>query len=171
MRKIGFLLAIIIILGLAVWAFAVYGALVFFTHKPAVLYPTEVEYKEGMTLMPGQSTTVTTYIDFEPTFDDLLDANVSAYCPCEKCCGVYADGITASGHKIKTGDKFVAAPPEYPFGTMMDIPGYGKVPVLDRGGAIKGNKLDVFFSTHQEALNWGRRYLKVKIVKARMAKQ
>lgn len=89
--------------------------------------------------------------------------NVSAYCPCPKCCGQYADGITASGHKIQPGDKFVAADKRFPFGTMLDIPGYGIVPVLDRGGAIKGNKLDVFFPTHQEALNWGRQYLKVKV--------
>lgn len=89
--------------------------------------------------------------------------NVSAYCPCELCCGVYADGITANGHVIEQGEKFVAAPSNIPFGTMIDIPGYGKVPVLDRGGAIKGNKLDVYFDTHQKALEWGRQYLKVKV--------
>jgi len=95
-----------------------------------------------------------------------IEWNVSAYCPCEKCCKRFADGITASGHKIQPGDKFVAAPPEIPFGTLIDIPDYGKVPVLDRGGSIKGNKLDVFFHTHQEALQWGRKYLKVKIYMA-----
>ena len=89
---------------------------------------------------------------------------VTAYCPCSKCCGKWSDGITASGHIIKTGDKFVAAPPGYSFGTMVEIPGYGKVPVLDRGGAIKGNKLDVYFDTHQEALVWGIKNLKVKIL-------
>jgi 3D (Asp-Asp-Asp) domain-containing protein len=48
----------------------------------------------------------------------------------------------------------------------MVIEGYnnGKpVKVLDRGGAIKGNKLDAFFHTHQEALEWGVRYLDVKV--------
>ena len=99
----------------------------------------------------------------KPTFDDLLDANVSAYCPKACCCGRFANGITASGHKIQKGDKFVAAPKEYPFGTMIDIPGYGEVPVLDRGGAIKGVKLDIYFDTHEQALQWGRQYLKVKI--------
>ena len=89
---------------------------------------------------------------------------VSAYCPCSKCCGKWSDGITASGHVIKTGDKFVAAPPGYSFGTVIEIPGYGKVPVLDRGGAIKGNRLDCYFDTHQEALNWGVKMLKVRIL-------
>lgn len=95
-----------------------------------------------------------------------VEMNVSAYCPCSKCCGVYADGITANGHKIKDGDCFIAAPKIYPFGTEMIIPGYnnGKpVKVLDRGGAIKGNKLDLFFPTHKEALIWGRQYIKVKV--------
>jgi len=89
---------------------------------------------------------------------------VTAYCPCSKCCGKWSDGITASGHIIKTGDKFVAAPPGYSFGTMVEIPGYGKVPVLDRGGAIKGNRLDCYFDTHQEALNFGVQRLKVRIL-------
>lgn len=95
--------------------------------------------------------------------DALFEMNVSAYCPCEKCCGIYADGITASGHKIQTGDKFVAASVRYPFGTIMEIPGYGKVPVLDRGGSITDNRLDLYFDTHQEALDFGRQQLKVKI--------
>ena len=90
-------------------------------------------------------------------------ANVSAYCPCELCCGIYADGITASGHVIQPGDKFVAAPPEYPFGTMLDIPGYGLVPVLDRGGAIKGDRIDTFHDTHESALQWGRKRLTVTV--------
>ena len=94
---------------------------------------------------------------------EAMDANVSAYCPCERCCGKYSDGITANGYKIQPGDKFCAADSRFPFGTLMNIPGYGKVPVLDRGGVIKGDKLDVYFSTHQEALQWGRQHLQVKI--------
>lgn len=86
---------------------------------------------------------------------------VYAYCPCERCCGKWADGITASGHEIQPGDKFAAAPPEFPFGAILDIPGYGKVPVRDRGGAIKGNRLDVFFPTHQAALEWGVKDLEI----------
>jgi len=89
---------------------------------------------------------------------------VTAYCPCSKCCAPYDDDITASGHVIQPGDKLIAAPKIIPFGTLIDIPGYGeKVPVLDRGGAIKGNRLDVLFDTHQEALIWGRKKLKCVI--------
>ena len=91
---------------------------------------------------------------------------VTAYCPCPKCCGRFSDGITACAHKIKPGDTFVAADQMYPFGTQMIVPGYNNarpVKVLDRGGAIKGNRLDVFFHSHQQALNWGVRYINVKV--------
>ena len=86
---------------------------------------------------------------------------VTAFCPCQKCCGKWADGYTASGHKITAGDKFCASPQNIPFGTMLDIPGYGVVPVLDRSGSIKEGQIDVFFHTHIEALVWGVRYLRV----------
>lgn len=97
--------------------------------------------------------------------------NIAGYCLCEKCCGKWAGvfpRVTASGHEIQNGDKFVAAPREYPFGTMISIPGYndGKpVPVLDRGGAITGSKFDLYFPTHQEALRWGRQRKTVQVWK------
>ena len=87
-------------------------------------------------------------------------ANVSAYCSCESCCGK-ADGITADGWQLQEGDLVVAAPKGIAFGTVIDIPGYGKATVRDRGGAINGNKLDVWFPTHAEALKWGRQILEV----------
>ena len=88
---------------------------------------------------------------------------VTAYCKESCCCGEYADGVTANGHRIQPGDKFCAADPGICFGTMFTIPDYGKVPCYDRGGAIKGAKLDVYFDTHQEALEWGRQRLKVEV--------
>lgn len=96
---------------------------------------------------------------------------VTAYCCCKKCCGKDktdpAYGITASGYKIKQGDRLVAAPKSYGFHTRLIIPGYNNgqpVEVLDRGGAIKGNRLDVYFDTHEEALEWGVKYLEVQEV-------
>ncbi len=88
---------------------------------------------------------------------------VTAYCPCEICCGKWADGHTASG--VLARGKIVAAPPGMPFGTVLEIPGYGRCRVQDRGGAIKGNRLDVLFATHQEALNWGVQELMVREVR------
>ena len=96
----------------------------------------------------------------------IVRMKVTGYCPCSKCCGEYSDGITANGHKIRPGDTFVAADKRYSFGTEMVIEGYSNsqaVKVLDRGGAIQGNKLDAFFHTHQQALEWGVRYIDVKV--------
>jgi 3D (Asp-Asp-Asp) domain-containing protein len=91
---------------------------------------------------------------------------VTAYCPGACCCGKWADGMTASGHIIQPGDRFVAADKQFAFGTRIIIPGYNNnqpVEVLDRGGAIKGDRLDVFFPTHEEALEWGVQMLTVSI--------
>ena len=109
--------------------------------------------------------------------NSVVRMKVTAYCPCSKCCGKWADGVTAYGHPIQKGDKFVAADKRYPFGTIMHVPGYshyyldGAVRVLDRGGAIKGNHIDVYFDTHQEALDWGVQYLDVTILCYRETKE
>ncbi len=52
---------------------------------------------------------------------------------------------------------------------MVSIPGYNDglpVAVMDRGGAIKGHRLDVFFPTHRQAVQWGSRWLRVTAYKS-----
>ncbi len=52
----------------------------------------------------------------------------------------------------------------YPFGTRMYVPDYGWGVVEDRGSAIKGaRRLDLFFGSHDKALMWGRRKVKVQV--------
>ena len=54
----------------------------------------------------------------------------------------------------------------YPFGTRMHVPGWGWGVVMDRGGAIKGpGRIDLFFTSHRDALKWGRRRLDVTIIR------
>lgn len=94
---------------------------------------------------------------------------VTAYCPCKRCCGPNAQGITASGKDVSyNGGRFVAADTSLlPFGTRLEIPGYADgmaVEVIDRGGAIKGNKLDVYFPSHEVARHWGRRWITVRVI-------
>jgi 3D (Asp-Asp-Asp) domain-containing protein len=73
-----------------------------------------------------------------------------------------AVGITASGTRAQRGT--VAADTRlYPFGTIVRVPGYGWGRVEDRGGDIKGQKLDLFFDSHGEALEWGRQRLPVEV--------
>ncbi|HVT89743.1 MAG TPA: 3D domain-containing protein [Tepidisphaeraceae bacterium] len=98
----------------------------------------------------------------------VVEMEVTAYCACPRCCGKNAKGLTASGRHISYNDgKFVAADTSVlPFGTKLMINGYSAQPVevIDRGSAIKGNKLDVFFSSHEEALKWGRRKMQVTMI-------
>lgn len=86
---------------------------------------------------------------------------VTGYCACTKCCGK-TNGITASGTKATAG-RTIAASSQFSFGTKLLINGTTYT-VEDRGGAIKGNKIDVYFNTHAEALAWGVKYLPVQVV-------
>ena len=89
---------------------------------------------------------------------------VTAYCPCKKCCGRWSDGITASGKPVTAnGGRFCAATRDIPFNSMIYIPGYGCVPVFDRGRAIRGDRLDLFFPSHKQARQWGVQWLEVSI--------
>ena len=86
---------------------------------------------------------------------------ITAYCPCSKCCGK-ATGRTASGTTATAG-RTVAASSKFAFGTKLNINGHVYT-VEDRGGAINGNKIDIFVNSHSEALQWGVRYLPVSVV-------
>jgi 3D (Asp-Asp-Asp) domain-containing protein len=94
---------------------------------------------------------------------------VTAYCGCKKCCGPNACGITASGRPISFNNaQFIAADTSVlPFFTRVIIPGYADeqpVPVIDRGSAIKGNHIDVFFPDHETAVAWGKRRIAVTVL-------
>lgn len=86
---------------------------------------------------------------------------VTAYCSCAKCCGK-TTGRTASGTQATAG-RTVAAPANFAFGTKLNIGGQIYT-VEDRGGAIKGNKIDIYVNSHAAALQWGVRYLPVSVV-------
>lgn len=86
---------------------------------------------------------------------------VTAYCSCYKCCGK-TNGITASGKKA-TSNHTVAAPSTFAFGTQLVINGKTYT-VEDRGGAIQGNRIDIYMDSHAQALAWGVRYLNVEVV-------
>ena len=102
---------------------------------------------------------------------------VTGYCKCRKCCSWHRDwlfrpvynssgkrkiiGQTASGSMAKIGT--IAADKKYAFGTVMYIEGYGYGKVEDRGGAVKGEHIDLYFRHHAQALKWGKKTKKVKI--------
>ncbi len=72
-------------------------------------------------------------------------------------------GITSSGTKAKPGT-IAADIRYYPYGTRIIVPGYGKGVVEDTGSAIKGSgRIDVYFKSRSQALEWGRQRLTVKV--------
>jgi 3D (Asp-Asp-Asp) domain-containing protein len=90
----------------------------------------------------------------EPLYE--IEVTVTHYCACAKCCGVNADGITASGKTAQRG--MVAMSSYYPFGTQIMINGV-MYTVEDRGGSgIENNihRVDIFIPDHQEALRLGK---------------
>lgn len=102
----------------------------------------------------GSRTTETSSASGTVTF------KVTAYCSCSKCCGK-STGITASGTKA-TANHTIAAPSTYAFGTQIVMNGVTYT-VEDRGGAIQGNRIDVYVSSHSEALSWGVKYVTATI--------
>ncbi len=108
---------------------------------------------------------------------------VTGYCNCGQCCSwrrtwfglgapVVASGpnkgapkqigVTASGVRARSGT-VAADTSRLPFGTVVYVPGFGYGRVEDTGGAIKGDKLDLWFDSHAEAQTWGRRRVYVKV--------
>ena len=100
----------------------------------------------------------------------IVNMKITAYCPCSKCCGKYADGITSTGKNAHKTVGVAADPKLLPYGTRLNIPGIGILPVDDTGGAMRQSAkrgiyhIDVRFPNHQEALNWGVKNLPVEIL-------
>jgi len=103
------------------------------------------------------------YIEEESSNSWVQEFEVTAYCACKKCCGANAMGITSSGVP-PTPRHTIAAGRDIPFGTLIEIDGV-IFQVEDRGGAIKNNKIDMFMSSHQEALQYGRRRVYGEIIR------
>jgi 3D (Asp-Asp-Asp) domain-containing protein len=77
-------------------------------------------------------------------------------------------GITYSGVKVKRDlySTIAADLNVFPIGTILFIPGYGYGVVADKGGAIKGNKVDLFYETVKEVYdNWGKKNVEVYVIK------
>ncbi|HVZ93619.1 MAG TPA: 3D domain-containing protein [Phycisphaerales bacterium] len=93
---------------------------------------------------------------------------VTGYSPDARSCEGTDDGYTATNHSVFTNAmQLVAADTRVlPFGSMISVPGYADgevVPVLDRGGAIKGRRLDLLFATHEVARKWGRQRVQITV--------
>jgi 3D (Asp-Asp-Asp) domain-containing protein len=76
--------------------------------------------------------------------------------------GYSIHGRTSTG--IPTSHGVVAVDPAViPLGTRLSIPGYGEGVAADTGGAVRGNVIDLWFPTRQQALAWGTRTVTVTV--------
>jgi 3D (Asp-Asp-Asp) domain-containing protein len=104
--------------------------------------------------------------DVSPSFNiqRLGEYRLSAYCPCSRCCGPNATGITFTGKPVKVG--YIAVDPKViPLHSKVSIEGLGEYEAEDTGSKIKGMAIDVFFNTHREALVFGVQYRNVYLIK------
>lgn len=109
------------------------------------------------------STPVETEAEPEPIL--LGEFKTTAYCTCVKCCGIWSqehpsrvgtDYVqrTKSG-TIPTEGRTVAVDPDViPFGTVLIIDGHEYI-AEDSGAAVKGNVVDIYFASHEAAVNYG----------------
>ncbi|MEH7480357.1 3D domain-containing protein, partial [Neobacillus drentensis] len=81
---------------------------------------------------------------------------------CEGCSGTTATGINL---KANPNAKVIAVDPSViPLGSKVYVEGYGNAIAGDTGGAIKGNRIDIFIPSKQDAINFGVKQLKVTIL-------
>lgn len=92
-----------------------------------------------------------------------LTVEATAYTAyCTGCSGTTATGIDL---RANPNQKVIAVDPNViPLGSRVWVEGYGEAIAGDTGGAIKGNKIDLFMPNQQDALNWGRQTVTVKIL-------
>lgn len=105
----------------------------------------------------------------QPKLRSLGTFKLTAYCACSRCCGK-CDGITATGTKATAGRTIAVDPSKIPYGTEVIICGHTYV-AEDCGGAINGNKIDIFFNSHAEALKFGVQYAEVFVKEAQNEQQ
>ena len=81
---------------------------------------------------------------------------------CEGCIGITKTGVDLNANPDA---KVIAVDPSIiPLGSKVYVEGYGYATAEDTGGAIKGNRIDVFVPEQNDALQWGRKQVKVTII-------
>ncbi|WP_233569700.1 G5 and 3D domain-containing protein [Planomicrobium sp. Y74] len=123
--------------------------------KAAASQPAATSTKTTKTAAPAQSS--------EPSSSREFYVSATAYtASCTGCSGITATGINllANPHL-----KVIAVDPSViPLGSKVWVEGYGHAIAGDTGGAIKGNKIDIFMPDRSAALAFGRKQVKIKIL-------
>ncbi|MDN3018771.1 LysM peptidoglycan-binding domain-containing protein [Paenibacillus sp. BSR1-1] len=99
----------------------------------------------------------------EPEKTKEITVKATAYtASCEGCSGTTATGVDLNANP---NAKVIAVDPSViPLGSKVYVEGYGVATAADTGGAIKGNRIDVFISSEQKAIQWGKKQITIKIL-------
>ena len=98
----------------------------------------------------------------EPTGKEITVDATAYTAECEGCSGITKTGVDLKNNPDK---KVIAVDPSViPLGSEVYVEGYGYATAEDIGGGIKGNEIDVFIPVHGDALEWGRKQVKVTII-------
>lgn len=164
----------IVVISALVMALMIFNPLTFLSKTLVSLTPPghELQIKADVVLAEPVYKTLPSFTP-EPEFMSLGEYVLTAYCPCVKCCEVWSDRHpsrvgtkytqkTASGTVPVANRTIAVCPSAIPLGTTVFINGQMYV-AEDKGGAIKGKRIDIFFDTHSEALNFGRQKAEVYI--------
>lgn len=151
----------VLIMGISVFLLLIFEIVLFYSvtnnHSPEAMLP--VVQSVDSLITPSIE-----YLSAEEEVKAIKETyTITAYCPCKKCCGK-SDGITASGAKAVEGVTIAADTSVLPFGTKVEIDG-NIYTVQDRGGAVKGKKIDIYFDNHEKALQYGKQVKEVTILK------
>ena len=92
----------------------------------------------------------------------LGEFKVTAYCPCPECSAQWGD-TTYTGTMAEAGRTIAVDPEVIPLGSEVEIDGDTYI-AEDIGGAVKGNHVDIYFNTHDAAIEWGRQFKEVLLI-------
>lgn len=99
-------------------------------------------------------------IEPQPKLVSMGEFKITHYCPCPICCNEWADGITYTGTVATEGRTIAVDPDVIPLGSTVVIDGQEYI-AEDIGGAIQGNRIDVFMDSHAAAWDAGVKYAEV----------
>jgi uncharacterized protein YabE (DUF348 family) len=128
-----------------------------------LLKETQVKEKQDKVVAVGTKVSTQTVSRGNDSVSKEFFVSSTAYtASCNGCSGTTATGLNL---KANPGAKVIAVDPSViPLGTKVYVEGYGYAVAADKGSAIKGNKIDVFFASQADAYRWGRKTVKIKIL-------